>query len=98
MFKMFNNYNIDNSQSIKVNAVGGTILKNYKESFMVRFHMKSELAKQVFGQDAYLKRDGKSYPIVILQVMLCGEQELLAEIMWKEDFDKLFLNQDKECD
>jgi len=22
--------------------------------------------------------------------MLCGEQELLAEVMWKEDFDKMF--------
>jgi glutamine synthetase type III len=29
-------------------------------------------------------------PVVVLQVMLCGEQELLAEVMWKEDFDKMY--------
>jgi hypothetical protein len=22
--------------------------------------------------------------------MLCGEQEFLAEVMWKDDFDKIF--------
>ena len=95
---MFNNCNIDNSQSIKINAVSGTILKNYKDSFIIRFHMKSELAKCVLSndQDAYLKRDGRKCLIVVLQVMLCGDQELLAEIMWKNDFDKLFQNQIKE--
>lgn len=28
--------------------------------------------------------------VVVLQVMLCGNDEFLAEIMWKDDFDKMF--------
>ena len=31
-----------------------------------------------------------SKPAVVLQVMLCGGEQLLAEVMWKEDFDKMF--------
>lgn len=93
---MFNNYNIDNSQSIKINAVSGTILKNYKDSFIIRFHMKSEYAKHIFDVEPYLKINNREKSIVVLQVMLCGDQELLAEIMWKDDFNKLFQNQIKE--
>ena len=61
---------------------------------MLRFHMKSEMATTIFDRNPRLKEGnyrGSEYKeIVVLQVMLCGEQELLAEIMWKEDFDKLY--------
>ena len=73
-------------------------LKMLLLSRIIRFHMKSELAKQIlsYDQDAYLKRNGHKCPIIVLQVMLCGDQELLAEIMWKDDFDKLFVEHDKK--
>lgn len=90
---MFNRYSIDNSQSIKINAVSGTIVKNYKESFILRFHMKSPLADKLLDASPELKVPDSNYkykPAVVLQVMLCGEQELLAEVMWKSDFDDLF--------
>ena len=29
-------------------------------------------------------------PIVVLQMVICGEMEVIAEIMYKEDFDKYF--------
>ena len=60
--------------------------------------MKSAYAKQIFDEEAYLYKNNRKYPIVVLQVMLCGDQELLAEIMWKNDFDKLFPNHIKESE
>ena len=90
---MFNSYNVSNPQTVNINAVSGTIVKNYKDSFILRFHMKSEMANTILDKKPRLKEKDYSdeyKPIVVLQVMLCGEQELLAEIMWKEDFDKMF--------
>lgn len=90
---MFDRYNVDNSQSIKINAVSGTIVKNYKESFILRFHMKSPIGDKILDASPELKvpNTHSTYkPVVVLQVMLCGEQELLAEVMWKSDFDELF--------
>lgn len=85
---MFNQYDVNNS--IKINAISGTIVKNYAKSFILRFHMKSQIADNLFSKNPYLKLYGKEKSVVVLQVMLCGEQELLAEVMWKSDFDELF--------
>ena len=97
---MFNSYNVSNPQAVNINAVSGTIVKNYKDSFILRFHMKSAMAETVLDRNPRLKkrdsRDDTYKPIVVLQVMLCGEQELLAEVMWKEDFDKMFEPQESE--
>ena len=90
---MFNSYDMSNPQTVNINAVSGTIVKNYKDSFILRFHMKSAMAETVLDKNPRLRKSD-SYdnykPIVVLQVMLCGEQEFLAEVMWKEDFDKMF--------
>lgn len=100
-----NNYN--NPQTVNINAVSGTIIKNYRDSFMVRFNMKSKMGEVLLCKDPIMTkriehRIGNTYssweeeikePVVVLQVMLCGEQELLAEVMWKEDFDKMFESQ-----
>lgn len=94
---MFNSYSVDNSQTLKINAVSGTIVKNYRDSFILRFHMKSEMADKLLDKNPRLQEHdyrGSDYkPVVVLQVMLCGEQELLAEVMWKKDFDKMFEQQ-----
>lgn len=91
---MFNSYNVSNPQTVNVNAVSGTIIKNYKDSFILRFHIDSPMADRLFDKEPRLKdgpfRDSKCKPVVVLQVMLCGEQELMAEVMWKEDFDKMY--------
>lgn len=90
---MFNSYNVSNPQAVNINAVSGTIVKNYKDSFMLRFHMKSEMAETILDRNPRLKKDmySREYKqIVVLQVMLCGEQQFLAEVMWKEDFDKMY--------
>lgn len=53
-----------------------------------------------YGCKRYDISDGQSYgnyyeeakPIVVLQMVICGEMEVIAEIMYKEDFDKYFEN------
>jgi hypothetical protein len=52
--------------------------------------MKSVTAEKLLSKEPYLRHHGKDKPAVVLQVMLCTEQELLAEVMWKDDFDKTF--------
>lgn len=100
---MFNSYNVSNPQTVNINAVSGTIVKNYKDSFILRFNMLSETARLILSKEPELVRriikhrdnyndweEKIKEPVVVLQVMLCGEQELLAEVMWKEDFDKMY--------
>lgn len=85
---MFNSYSSNNS--IKINAVSGTIVKNYRKSFMLRFPMESYMAENILSENPYIRSYRSEKPIVVLQVMLCGDNELLAEIMWKDDFDEIY--------
>ncbi len=74
------------SNSIHINAVSGTIVKNYDDSFFVRFHLKSPYADGVLNSTP--KHCGK--PAVVLQMMVCGDMEVIAEIIYKEDLKKAF--------
>ena len=90
---MLNSYEYTNK--INVNAVSGTITKNYVKSFFIRFHITSSLAQDVFShKPKYIKQTnyrGDTWkPIVVLQTMLCGDGQLIAEVMWKDDFNDLF--------
>lgn len=96
---MLNTYNqkINNQTEISINACSGGIYKTYKESFIKRFHLKSELSNEVLSDNpTMLLKTGKSFPekeridIVIVQVVICGDMEVIAEIIKKEDFDKYF--------
>lgn len=85
---MFNSYSSNNS--ININAVSGTIVKNYRKSFILRFHMGSSMADCILSENPFIEKSYSKIPIVVLQVMLCGDGELLAEVMWKDDFDEIF--------
>lgn len=102
MFDSYSRNSYNNPQTVNINAVSGTIVKNYKDSFILRCHMNSEMAEALLAKEPQLikrivKHPGEYHtweekikePVVVLQVMLCGEQELLAEVMWKDDFDKM---------
>lgn len=85
------------SNNLEVNAVNGTIVKNYRKSFIKRFHLQSKLADTIFDEKRqYIKIHRNSYSVpeekevVVIQLMMCGDMEVIAELMWKEDFDKLF--------
>ena len=87
---------INNRQALNINAVSGTIIKTYRQSFIMDFEMNSRLANMLLDKKPYLY-DGidkygrdKERDVVVLQVMLCGNDRCVAEIMWKDEFDDLF--------
>ena len=76
----------------KINAVSGTLVKTFRKSFFKRFHMKSNMADHIFNEikpSLYYN----SAEVVVLQVMLCGDNEFLAELIYKKDYDEIFNEQ-----
>ena len=94
---MFNSYSYRGGDTnIKVNAVSGTIVKNFKESFFLRFEIGSRMECGLFDKEPKIKRKHEKYdyevdrPVVVIQSMVIGDRLMLAEVMWKEDFDAMF--------
>jgi len=91
---MFNTYAYRGGDTnIKVNAVSGTMVKNFKESFFLRFEIGSSLEKEIFSKNPCLVKNhysSETEPVVVIQSMIIGDKLMLAEIMWKEDFDLMF--------
>lgn len=85
---MFNTNQFKNS--IKINAVSGTLVKNYKKSFIVIFHRGSQMANDLLDVDPSIKKNNLQIPVVVLQVMLAGDNYMMAEVMYKKDFDNMF--------
>lgn len=86
---MFNTYNTGN---MNISAVSGTLVKTYKKSFFKAFHYDSKVAENAFNQNVpsmYYRHD-QYKAIVVIQCMNIADGWLLAEIMWKEDFDAMF--------
>lgn len=95
---MFNNYDVTNT--LKINACSGGIYKTYRESWFNSFSLGSNLADRLFKkekvyysprEDDYSDYSYDDYKeILILQMIICGENRVIAEIITKEDFDKYF--------
>lgn len=71
------------NNNIKFNSVTGTLVKSCKKSKIAMCHQKSVLAQSAFDTNRP-KMNDKS--IQVLQVMLCGDAELLIEYVYEEDF------------
>ena len=80
---MFNSYN---NQSIKINAVTGAILKNHPKSWFERFHLRSDRAKILMNEGGHKSYD-LDYSIVILQMVICGDMEVMAELVYRKDYE-----------
>lgn len=76
---LYSNYEVNNQ--VKINACSGGIYKTYKESWFDRFSLNSWMAKSLFEPNN---------STVILQMVLCEKDEVMAELIKKEDFDKYF--------
>lgn len=110
---MFNSYNTSQTiNNLKFTAVSGNIYKTYKESWFVRFHLRSELMEKLsdhskvrYDEDTnqyYIgtqsdsgnrwinceKEYNRAKPVAILQMVICGDMEVIAEIIYKEDLEK----------
>ena len=99
---MFNSYRGgDTSQSVKINAVSGGILKNHPKSWFERFHLKSKRAEALLKeaghkatkQEAsswdkyyYVSKDDPEHNVIVLQMMICGDMEVIAECVYEKDY------------
>ena len=86
---LYSHYEANPTTNIKVNAVNGTLVKTFRKSFFQRFHMKSTMADYVFNETKP-RTSSCGDEIVVLQIMLCGDNEFLAELIYKEDYDEIF--------
>lgn len=80
-----------NNTNIKVNAVSGALVKNYQKSFFVRFQIDSPYSRSLLCDDGKIGNQ----KAVVIQCMCAGGKnanEIIAEVMWRVDFDKMFEN------
>lgn len=71
------NTSVNNKQSVSISAVSGTIIKTHPKSYIARFHIDSQRAKEVF------KEGGE----VVLQAMNSHDGYLLVEIISSKDLN-----------
>ena len=84
---MLNTYhnNPTTNNSFKINAVSGMLVKNHPDSFMIYCRMDSNTAKHLFNTDEpYISIDYIRRGVVILQVLLCGNDHVMCEVVPKE--------------
>ena len=89
---MFNNYHAGNyTNNIEINAVTGAILKNHPKSWFERFNLKSRRAELLFREGGYKfsKYDDNADKtgITILQMVICGDMEVMAELVYTKDYE-----------
>lgn len=86
---MFDSYHAG-SQTVKINAVTGAILKNHPKSWFERFSLKSVRAESVLregGHRADRWTENNPVDIIVLQMVICGDMEVIAECVHREDFN-----------
>lgn len=89
---MFNTYHAGNhTNNTNINAVTGAILKNHPKSWFERFNLNSSRAKRLLteGGDKGYKQysyDDSCNPITVLQMVICGDMEVMAELVYTKDY------------
>ena len=89
---MFNNYAVNvggssHTSSTNINAVSGTVVKNHPYSFFKRFHLNSEYAKKILGPTPMYTVGYSDIKAVVLQIMVVGDMEVVAEIVDEGKYD-----------
>lgn len=89
---MLNTYSIKGgsySNTTRINAVSGTLVKNHPKSFFERFHLNSEYAKQALSSEPHIRetRYSPKTPVIVLQIMVVGDMEVIAEIVRESEYD-----------
>lgn len=71
----------------------GIIQKSHPRSNFIRFHAKSNMAEWVFSDYPRLEKEtwysnkGDTPKIVVLQIMVFGDNELLVEYVYEKDLN-----------
>ena len=81
------------SQEVNISAVSGTICKTHKKSFIYRFQIGSDAAKNVLTFPPQMNFNQNDYfhfeDVVVLQVMNSNDTYVICEIVKKSDFDDM---------
>ena len=75
--------------NFKINTCSGGIYKTYLESWFERFHLKSDRSEQLLCKERY----GAQRDKVVLQMVICGDMEVMAELVYTKDYVMQFINQ-----
>lgn len=89
---MFNSY-VDHKFNFNVNAVSGTLRKSMKDSKFIIRELDSET--YIFSSE-HQSLGYKTGPIVILQIMLIGNNQCLIEYVEKDIFDKIMSDSEND--
>ena len=90
---MFNSYSYKGGNTT-INAVTGAILKNHPKSWFERFHLKSDRANELLVEGGHIGKEKYDYDkdcyytikkIIVLQMVICGDMEVIAECVYAED-------------
>ena len=88
-----------NTYNYNINAVSGTIRKSHPKSIITKVKLDDTILDKVNpkytvttrkysgSNDYHGYNDSQDYPVIILQVMLCGNDYCLVEFVKEEDFD-----------
>ena len=89
---MFNSTNVNLGGShfnYNVNAVSGTLRKSHPKSRIVLRSINSSCNEfDPHGPTVYDSTTRKTTPIIVLQVMLCGNNQVLIEYVPTADFEE----------
>lgn len=91
----------NHTSNVNINAVTGAILKNHPKSWFERFNLNSSRAKELLiegGHHATKKVYDYKYhydttenvpekDITVLQMVICGDMEVLAELVYTKDYN-----------
>ena len=90
---LYSHYEANPKTNLNINAVSGTLTKTFKDSYFVRFEKGSRMENCYFDEDycyRYNENQTKKIEIIVLQVMLCGNDSYLVEAIDKEKYEKMF--------
>ena len=82
---MFNTYKPTTNNNLNINAVGGMLVKNHPKSFIVQCQFGSNIAQRLFNTSS---PEFSFREVVILQTLLCGDDRVMCEVVYKEYWDE----------
>lgn len=77
---------------VEINSVNGTLVKNYRKSFFYMCKADGSDAARLFHPNgSYIAIGYDRKDVIVLQTMVIANNMLLNEVMWKDDFEQMFI-------
>ena len=78
-----------NVVSTHINAVTGQISKTYRQSFFKKINLKSQEAETLLSSRPRFNENYNTVEVVIIQMVVVGDMEVIAELMKKSEYNKM---------